>query len=197
MSILYHGSEQENLSVIKPNISTHGKKYVYATKYWNIALVFLSRWNDFLLTLGTDIVNNKLKITLVERHKNIVEKIYSKKSGVIYKLNSENFRQEKDMWEFEYISEHDEKPISCKIIKNILDEIVTLNKNGEIQIFYYPNRPKNIPKDDSDMISKCIELYQLSGNIHNALYCVENFPRLKEKITQKFKNEFNIDLWEL
>jgi hypothetical protein len=194
MSILYHGSDQKNLLVIKPNVSTHGKKYIYATKYRSIALLFLSRWNDFLLTLGTDIINDKLKITLVERYKNSIQEIYSEKSGAIYTLDSKNFIQEKGMWEFEYISEQEETPTSCEIINNILDEINMLNKNREVEIFYYPDRPSNIPEDDTDMINKSIELYQLSGDKYNAIYCIKRFPKLKDKIIQIFKNDYGIDL---
>ena len=100
------------------------------------------------------------------------------------------------MWEFEYISEHEERPVSCEIINNILDEIKTLNNNGEIEIYYYPDRPSNIPKDDSDMIDKCIELYNLSGDKHDIIYCMKRFPELKDKIMQLFKNEYNLDLCE-
>jgi hypothetical protein len=194
MSIYYHGSEQKNLLVIKPNVSTHGKKYIYAAKYRSIALLFLSRWNDFLLTLGTDYINNRLIITLVERYENAINNIYSDKSGVIYTIDSKNFRQEKDMWEFEYISEQNERPISCETINNILEEINILRKNGEIEIYYYPDRPSNIPKDDSDMVNKSIELYRLSGDKHNAIYCINRFPKLKEEIIRVFKDDFNIDL---
>ena len=196
MSVYYHGSDQKNLSVIKPNISTHGKKYIYATKYRSIAILFLSRWNDFLLTLGTAIINNRLKIALVERYENAINDIYSKKSGVIYTLNSDNFRQEKDTWEFEYISEQEERPVSSEIIINILDEINILKKEGDIEIFYYPDRPSNIPKDDSDMINKCMELYNLSGDKHNIIYCMKRFPKLKDKLTQVFRTDYNLDLYE-
>ena len=78
MSIYYHGSDQNGLNIIKPNVSTHGKRYIYGTKYKNIALIFLSRWNDYLLTLITNIIENKLKITLVERYENAVADIYQK-----------------------------------------------------------------------------------------------------------------------
>jgi hypothetical protein len=195
MNFYYHGSDQKDLSIIKPNISTHGMKCVYATKYRSIALLFLSRWNDFLMTLGTDIVDDKLKITLTERYENALKDIYENRSGVIYTLDSKNFKQIKDMWDFEYISEHAETPISFEIIADILDEINVLSKNGEIEIFHYPNRPSNIPKDDSDMVNKCVELYKLSGDKYNAIYCINRFPELREKIVQVFKDDFGINLY--
>ena len=194
IEVFYHGSAKINLSMIKPNKSTHGKNYIYATKYRIIALLFLARWNDFLLTLQTEIVDNKLKITLTERYENAIYELFNGKSGVIYTLKSDNFKQEKNLWEYEYISDQEEKPISSEMINNILDEIKILNQKGDLDIYYYPNRPLNIPIDDSDMIDKCIELYRLSGNISNATFCIERFPKLRKQIVQVFKEQFDLEL---
>ncbi|MDR0964462.1 MAG: hypothetical protein LBM60_07595 [Clostridium sp.] len=181
---------------MKPNISTHGIKYVYATKYRSIALLFLSRWNDFLMTLETNIVDDQCQITLTERYQNALKEIYENKSGVIYTLDSKNFKQMKDMWELEYVSDQDEIPISFEVVNNILNEINSISRKGEIEIFHYPNRPTTIPKDDSDLVNKCAELYQLSQDKYNAIYCINRFPDLKEKIVQVFKDDFGIDLFE-
>ena len=194
MEIYYHGSDQRDLAIIKPNISTHGKKYIYATKYRNIALLFLCRWNDFLLSLETTIIDNKLEITLVERYKGAMNDIYLGKSGVIYAFESDNFIKLPEMWEFEFVSEQEEEVKTFEIINDILCEIQLLNKTGEIEIYHYPNRPKNIPKDDHDMVKKSMELYKLSGGKYNALYCIKKFPHLKDEIIKKFIEEYNIDL---
>ena len=194
MTIYYHGSDQMDLNIIKPKISTHGKKYVYATKYKNLALIFLSRWNDFLLTLGTNIIKNNLKITLVERHKNIIKDVFQNKNGTIYTLESDNFKQIPDMWEFEYISEKEEIPIKMEIIENILDKINELKFVNEIEIYYYPNRPQNIPENDYDMVEKTIELYKHSKDINNVIYCIKKFPQLKGEIVKIFNKEFEINL---
>ena len=43
MEYVYHGSPLKDLKIIKRNISTHNKKWVYATPSKAIATIFLSK----------------------------------------------------------------------------------------------------------------------------------------------------------
>lgn len=52
--IVFHGSPIKGLFEIIPRISTHGKKYVYATEDKLFAALFTQKWNDFLLNVGYD-----------------------------------------------------------------------------------------------------------------------------------------------
>ncbi len=187
MQYVYHSSEFGGLTEIKPKKSTHGVDYVYASKYKTISAIFLARWNDFLLTLLTDLRDNELNIKLVERYPNAFEEIFKEKSGYIYCLDSTNFVQNTD-WEFEVVSSKQEVVHDQVFVNDAFRLIKDLEEQGEIELFYYPNRPSSIPLDDSDMIKKAIELHQISGQSYNIDYCIERFPHLKTKLLSDINN---------
>jgi len=193
MSHVYHGSNKPKLQTLQPRISSHGKSYVYGTKHRAIAILFLSRWNDYLLSLSAVHSNDSLHITLTERYENALFDIFSGKSGYLYVLNDNNFFQDPACWDMELVSEQAEIPVSCEVVRNILPEIKKLAEVGVISLYHYPNKPAHMPLDDTDLIDKTIELYKTSGNLYNATYCIERFPHLEISLRQKFLETFGID----
>lgn len=68
MKYVYHGSSIPNLKIIKPNESTHMKKWVYACASKAISIIFLSPLgNDLYYSLSGDGIN--YPVELVERKK--------------------------------------------------------------------------------------------------------------------------------
>lgn len=176
MEFVYHGINLKGLKVIKPNKSTHRKKWVYATPSEAVATIFLSKkGNDLYYNLygnGIDV-----PITLIERKKGMFKKIFND-FGYIYKIDAKNFKTGLTGWKAEVVSEFEEEVISCRYISNIYDELSKLNKEGKIKLYLYPNRPKNMPLDNSDLIPKVIK-WQKNGYDVNNFY--ELYPELKEK----------------
>ena len=77
MKYVYHGSNKSNLKVIKPNISTHMKNWVYATPSLAIATIFLSnKGNDLYYYIGGS-GTKESPIVLVERKKNMFKDIFN------------------------------------------------------------------------------------------------------------------------
>ncbi len=183
MHYVYHGSSIAGLSRITPNISTHKSKYVYASEYKLISIIFLARWNDFLLTLKVHKIDDGIKIQLIERYRGAFKDIYESRDGYIYKLNRSNFSRNTD-WEFELTSLQPVDVLTTKYYDNIYEELLRHNRKGDIELFFYPNRPESIPIDDSDMYDKAIELYKLSGNAMNFKLCIERFPKFKEELEE-------------
>ena len=184
MQYVYHSSNMEGLTKIMPRKSTHGKEFVYASRYEVISALFLARWNDFLITLLTDICENRVKITLVERYPNAFKEIFDGKSGYIYYLSETNFKQCTD-WICEIVSSKEESVHGFRIVPNILSLIKEYEEQGKLELFYYPDRPDTIPKDDSDMLSKAISLYKMSGESYNLDYCIERFPKFREQLLKE------------
>ena len=194
MNRLYHGSSQEGLKTIVPRVSTHGKSYVYATEHRLVALLFLSRWNDFLLTLGDAFFGGALHLTLTERYEDAFQDIYGGKTGFLYTLDPGGFHADVDCWELELVSENEQAVISCERIDDIWAELLRCEARGLITLRRYPSRPLSIPADDSDMVEKAVSLYRLSSNAHNGVYCIERFPHLKARVCERFLTLFGIDL---
>lgn len=176
--IVYHGSPIGNLKVIYPHISTHGKNYVYATEYKEMAFIYMQHWNDFILNVsfGKDGI---LEIT--ERYMGAIDELYKGKNGYLYELCSDNFVKGLTGFEGEMISDKEEMVIHGTYIDDALSVIEELNKKGNIRIRYYPDKPDYIPYDDSDLVQEAINIYNHEEK--NVIsYCIEKHPDLKEAL---------------
>lgn len=183
MNFVYHGSSVPNLKIIKPNESTHQKKWVYATKSKAIATIFLSKLgSDLYYVLSGNGV--KYPIELVERKPLTFEKIFNC-SGYIYKLDASNFKEGQTGWSAEVVSDKEEKVIDYEYIDNVYNELIKLNKEGKIKLYLYPERPNKIPIDNSDLIPKIIR-WQKNGFDVTIFY--DLYPELKEKFIDASNN---------
>ena len=177
MKYVYHGSNKSNLKVIEPNISTHMKNWVYATPSLAVATIFLSdTGNDLYYYLGGS--GTKVSpIILVERKKNMFKDIFNV-SGTIYKLNGENFLENQTGWSMEVVSNKAEEVVEEYTIDNVYNELISLDKQGKLKLYLYPNRPNHIPIDNSDLIPKIIRWEKNGFNIQKFF---DIYPELKEK----------------
>lgn len=179
MKYVYHGSSTANLKIIKPNESTHMKKWVYACASKAISTIFLSPLgNDLYYYLSGDGIN--YPVELVERKKDMFKKIFDC-SGYIYKLDATNFKSGQTGWSAELVSDKEEEVIETIYIENVYKELIKLNEEGLIKLYLYPERPDSIPHDNSDLIPKVIR-WQKNGFDINKFYKL--YPELKDKFLQ-------------
>lgn len=151
MKYVYHGSPVSNLKVIQPRSSTHMKKWVYATYSKAIATIFLSSKGSDLYYYLSGTGKKDDPVILVERKENMFKNIFNV-SGSIYKLSAINFLENKTGWSAEVVSDKEEKVISEYYIENVYDELLKLADTNKLKLYLYPNRPNNIPVDNSDLI---------------------------------------------
>lgn len=176
MEYVYHGSPEANLKIIKRNKSTHMQNWVYATPSKAIATIFLSPLgNDLYYYLAGDGINNSIE--LVERKEGMFKEIFNC-SGYIYKLNASNFKSGKTGWSAEVVSDKNETVISSEYIENVYEELKKLAKEKKLKLYLYPNRPDNIPLNNSDLIKKVIK-WSKNGFDINKFYKL--YPELKEE----------------
>ena len=76
------------------------------------------------------------------------------------------------------------EPLSITHIPNILDALEQKEKEGSLKIYRYPERPKNVPLDNSDLIDKYIrfEKQGLTGAIDDLL---EVYPEFREEVEKR------------
>ena len=89
-------------------------------------------------------------------------------------------------WSAEVISEKDEKVVSCKYIDNVYNEIINLAKKKKLKLYLYPDRPKHVPIDNSDLIKKVINWKEKGLNIDNFF---KLYPELLNKYQEELKKE--------
>jgi hypothetical protein len=184
MSYVYHGSPISGLTYIEPRESTHGKKYVYATKDKALALVFLQKHNDYLINISY-IDGGKLELT--ERVTDAFVDIFKGKSGFLYYLDSTNFLEGQTSFPPEVVSEITEQVIHCDTIPCCYSELQEMALNNDIVLYTYPNRPDYIPLDDSDLIEKTKFFIEHSNNRDEIIqYAIDKHPHLKSEIIKYF-----------
>lgn len=185
MNYVYHGSHISNLKKIVPNYSTHGEKWVYASFSKAVPLIFLSnRGNDLYYYLAGD-GSIEYPLVLVERKKDMFKDIFNV-SGSIYTLDSKNFINNKTGWSAEVISSNEEEVIEEEYIENVYDELLKLKNSNQLKLYLYPDRPDNIPLDNSDLIPKVYKWYKNGFNIEHFF---ELYPELKKRFYEYFNNQ--------
>lgn len=183
---MYHGSSTNGLDVIKSNISSHNIKCIYASENMTVAMMFMGKTND-LQTLKA--IENGIPI-LVERKEGILQKAYNK-TGYIYLLPSETFSHQTFLWKPEVIStEEFIRPISIIKCDNILDSLKEQAKQGNLRLYFYPNRPNYIPIDNSDLIKIYInyEKKGINGAINKLLF---EYPEFTNEVEKEISNDDN------
>lgn len=182
MNYVYHGSHTSNLDTIKPNKSTHGKEWVYASPSRAAATIFLSPMHsDYFYYLAGDGINYEL--ILVERKEGMFKNIFNY-DGYIYKLDASNFKSRVTSWSAEVVSEKEEKVLDTIYIPNIYDELIKLSEEGKLKLYLYPNRPSYVPLDNSDLIPKVLRWQEHGLNVDMFF---QIYPEHKEKILKLTK----------
>lgn len=179
--MVYHGSPNGNIEFLTAHKSTHQKDCIYATDNKVVALLFMGKGNGDLDTRISS-VNGKLE--LVERRPGVLEALYNKE-GFLYELDDRTFNHYDYLWSQEMISfEEKIKPINKIYYKSILEALIEEEREGNIVIYRYPNRPRNMPLDNSDLIEKYIYFQEqgINGAISQLLSVYPEFSSIVEKL---------------
>ncbi|MFW5902871.1 MAG: hypothetical protein ACOCTT_03215 [archaeon] len=184
---VYHSSRKQNLETIKPTKSTHGKKYVYATKNKSLSAAFLGKGGDLICQIGTHVSESGEKTHhIFERFPKALEWAYKNIKGSIYTLPGEKFEEGKTTWKSEVVSTEKVIPLEEEKIDNALGYLLELDKKGKIKIMRYPERPDNFPRDNSDLVPKITKWVKKDGE--TTLKAVKKYhPHLLKKVEEKLE----------
>lgn len=105
-------------------------------------------------------------------------------SGTIYKLNSKNFLENQTGWSMEVVSNKLEEVVEEYTIDNVYNELIKLDKQGELKLYLYPDRPNFIPSDNSDLISK-VKRWEKNG--FNIQRFFDIYPELEDKYKENIE----------
>lgn len=189
--IVYHGSSNGNIEVLRAHKSTHQKECIYATDNKVVALLFMEKGNG---DLDTRISNVNGKPELVERRSGVLERLYNRE-GYLYELDGTTFKHYDYLWSLEVISfEKEIKPLKKIYYPNVLDAIMDEEKKKNIIIYRYPNRPHDMPLDNSDLIEKYISFEEqgMKGAVTDLLRVYPEFLSEVEKLGYCVKNSCQV-----
>ena len=182
---VYHGSTHQGLKIINRNKSTHGQSWVYGTLSKAISTIFISNKGSDLYYHLSGNGSKDNPVILVERKKDMFKEIFNVQ-GSLYTLSPKNFMSGKTGWSAEVVSNKDEEVLLEEHIDNVFEKLKELNKIGELKLFLYSDKPKYIPKDNSDLIPKVIRWQKRGINIDKFF---EIYPELKDKYLKALEDD--------
>lgn len=160
MKYVYHSSRTQGLKVIEPRVSYHGKPWVYAMEKPEYCAVFLGEHGNLINQIG---FREGLPY-IAERFEGALEYSYKNKTGSIYTLDGSDFKTEMTSFGREIVCDHSCEVINEEKIENSLEKILQLEAEGKIEIYRYPNLPRGLPPDKSDLIEDVVRLAKRPGS---------------------------------
>lgn len=184
MAYVYHSSQIQGLTKIKPNKGVHGQNWVYAAKDKTMSTVFICGGNDFLHYIGREQLTKK--VCICERAPGAFDFMYKNKSGSIYVLDRENFEEGKTQWNEELICPHEVDVVEEIKISDVVNYLYELENSGHIIIKKYPVKIYGIPENDEDLVKKAVRWTMQYGD--EVLADIKRWhPHLLERVVLELK----------
>ena len=118
--MLYHISKTSGLKVLKPQVSTHKKAYVYAIENPVTGLLFGAPHDDFDFIISEE--NRKTVIT--ECYPDVFRLIFDGKKCSVYEVSENGFMRGKTTWSPELVSENEVPVISETIVDDLYSRLL-------------------------------------------------------------------------
>lgn len=150
---VYHASKIGGLKVLEPRLSTHKTPWVYATKDIATTAMYLGDNFDFICQTGF----SKQKPYIWERFKGAFDLGYKNKKGSIYYLRPDTFKENMTSFTPEIVSEVSVKVEQEIIIDDVKDYLISLEKQGKLTIFMFPNIPEGRSSNKEDIVKRGID----------------------------------------
>lgn len=181
--VYYHVSNVPNLKVLEPRISTHGKKWVYATPYPHLALLFGSTksMGDFDGICGMTSEGEKMIPFFVEAYEGALKRTFQGESCSIYEVDKKDFVDGKTSFSAEVVSEKPVKILKETRIDDLYECLLDLIEKKEI--VFQPYSDKSSAKIYNHIKSR-IEMFKTYKDKNSAPYkfCMEKFPEILKEV---------------
>lgn len=125
--MLYHASNISGIKVLKPQISTHQKPYVYAIRSRLMAMLFGTPKDDFDLLIDAQ----DGKPVLYECYPDAFKSVYAGKSCSIYTVEEAGFLQGVTGWEEEWVCPNAVPVVQEEGVEDIYAQLMLAFQAGE------------------------------------------------------------------
>ena len=156
---VYHSSIRQGLSLIEPRVGTHAQAWVYAARDLVIASIFLFQHHDFILASG---LTGDMPY-ICERFVGAFDRAKANVVGSIYVLSGSSFQANCTSFDAELVSEIAVIPMLEIPIENAKTHLLELRDAGQLEIYFYPDKPSDYPSDDGDLIANALKLIAQQG----------------------------------
>ena len=183
----YHCSPNGDIKEFIPQVSSHGKAYVYATPNKSLSLVFgAPKHGDYIIHPVYNKKDNSC--TFVEMQPDALAKYYRGKSAYLYTVNKDDFT-ETTGWAGEICSSKEVKPLKVEFIEDLEQAILEEQKKGHLQIISYDRRNDNGYNMDELFASRDIAyVIRKNDEIYEKKY-IQYLKKLENKEVFSFFNK--------
>lgn len=129
--MLYHVSKTHGLKVLKPQVSTHGKAYLYAVDNVVTGLLFGAKQDDFDFIIS---VNEDGIPEIYECYRNAFREIYEGVSCSVYEIDGTGFLKGITGWDAEYVSENEAEVLSETIVGDLYVRLCDEERNRNLVV---------------------------------------------------------------
>ena len=150
---VFHSSKIGGLKYLEPRESTHQQRWVYATKDLATAALFLGENFDFIC----QVLTKNGKPIVYEQFEGALEQAYAGKGGYIYKLPAESFEEGQTGWSGEVTSKAKVQIAEEIKIDDALKLIKKLERQDQLRVYLFPEKPQNVPTDKSDIVERAVD----------------------------------------
>lgn len=131
--MVYHISKTAGLKVLKPQVSTHKKAYVYAVENMVTGLLFGSSHDDFDFIISEE---NGVPV-IMECYPDAFRMIFKDKKCSVYEIGEDGFMRGMTSWSPELVCEH-EVTVMCEIpVDDLHARLLSEEANGNLIIRRY------------------------------------------------------------
>lgn len=131
--MLYHISKTTGLKILKPQVSTHKKAYVYAIENVVTGLLFGAPHDDFDFIINEE---NGIPV-IMECYPDALRLLFKDRGCSIYEVSDEGFLRERTSWSPELVSENEVAVIREISVNDLYLRFLDEEANGNLIIRRY------------------------------------------------------------
>ena len=184
-NFVYHGSQIRGLKLLIPKESGYGKRFVYATDEFVLAVIFINRRPGGSLVASWGI--EKGRPYFCERVRGIFYEWYAERKGSIYVLSKRDFYHESYMEGFEWVSEKPVEVLDEIKVDDVKEFLLELADKGKINLYFYDDRPERFRGDD-DLVELAIKMIEKYGKERVIKRVREFQPQIEKRVIERLRN---------
>lgn len=179
----YHCTTVSGIKELSPRVSTHGKKYVYATDNFALSLFFGSdkSFGDFDGMYG---INRQGKPYFYEAYSGALKRRFENVEAYIYEVDPKDFKEGQTSFSAEVVSDRPVTVLNCAKVDDVYNLLMSLIQDGEIDYKEYdkdfPEYVEMIDRHIEDRVQRFGILDNKQSNVYK--FCKEKFSDILKKV---------------
>lgn len=164
--MLYHVSAVSGISVLKPQVSTHGKAYVYAIRNLTTGLLFGTKHDDFDFM----ILEEDGRTEVYECYPDAFCTIFRGKRCSIYEIPEDDFVEGVTGWEPELVCGHEVTVEQEMLVEDLYEKLLEEQMAGNLVVHRYEDQMEYKKRISEHIIDRLIRFEVLDREMSDVRF---------------------------